>query len=98
MMMQLPIDECEEWIWQSLNCTKDCSFEYVKDENKEFLIFITNDFFADAKAIEKIRKTTGMGLVQISTHQQGYSELWFGRYNDNWFQVDISLDSKRVRK
>ena len=65
MMMQLPIDECEEWIWQSLNCTKDCSFEYVKDENKEFLIFITNDFFADAKAIEKIRKTTGMGLIQI---------------------------------
>jgi hypothetical protein len=82
MMMQLPIDECEEWIWQSLNCTKDCSFEYVKDENKEFLIFITNDFFADAKAIEKIRKTTGMGLV----HQQGYSQLWFGRYNDSEFQ------------
>jgi hypothetical protein len=66
-MMQLPIDECKEWIWESLNCTKDCSFEYVKDGNKEFLIFITNDFFADAKAIEKIRKTTGMGLVQISS-------------------------------
>ena len=81
-MMQLPIDECEEWILESLNCTRDCSFEYVRDENKEFLIFITNDFFADAKAIEKIRKTTGMGLVQISSHKRGYSQLWFARCND----------------
>ena len=81
VLMQLPIDECEEWIWESLNCTDDCGFEYVKDGNKEFLIFNTNDFFADAKAIEKIRKTTGMLLLQISTHK-GYSQLWFGRYND----------------
>jgi hypothetical protein len=80
--MQLPIDECEEWIWESLNCTDDCGFEYVKDGNKEFLIFNTNDFFADAKAIEKIRKITGMSLLQISTHR-GYSQLWFGRYDDN---------------
>lgn len=95
-MMQLPIDECKEWIWESLNCTKDCSFEYVKDGNKEFLIFITNDFFADAKAIEKIRKTTGMGLVQISTYQQGYSQIWFGRYRDKRCSCDNNGDSQRV--
>jgi hypothetical protein len=97
-MMQLPIDECEEWILESLNCTRDCSFEYVRDENKEFLIFITNDFFADAKAIEKIRKTTGMGLVQIRARQQGYSQLWFGRYNHGEFRGGISLHAKQVSK
>jgi hypothetical protein len=95
-MMQLPIDECEEWILESLNCARDCSFEYVRDENKEFLIFITNDFFADAKAIEKIRKTTGMGLVQIRTRQQGYSQLWFGRYNHSEFRGGTSLHAKQV--
>jgi hypothetical protein len=68
--MQLPIDECQEWIWDSLNSTKDC------------LIFNTTDFSADAKIMERIRKTTGMELVQISTHQ-GYTNLWFGRYIDN---------------
>ncbi len=77
--MQLPIDECEEWIWDTLDCTKDCGFEYIKDGNREFLIFNTNDFFADAKALEKIRTTTGMELVQMSTHN-GYTQLWFGRY------------------
>ncbi len=46
--MQLPIDECEEWIWDTLDSTKDCGFEYIKDGNKEFLIFNTNDFFADS--------------------------------------------------
>ena len=79
--MQLPIDECEEWIWDSLNSTKDCGFEYVRDGNKEFLIFNTNDFSADARIMEKIRKTTGMELVQINT-RQGYTHLWFGRYID----------------
>ena len=53
--MQLAIDECEEWIWDTLDSTKDCGFEHIKDGNKEFLIFNTNDFFADAKALEKIR-------------------------------------------
>ena len=48
--MQLPIDECEEWIWDTLDSTKDCGFEYIKDGNKEFLIFNTNDCFADANA------------------------------------------------
>jgi len=76
---QLPIDECEEWIWDTLDSTKDCGFEYIKDGNKEFLIFNTNDFFVDAKALEKIRKITGMELVQMSTHN-GYTKLWFGRY------------------
>jgi hypothetical protein len=76
---QLPIDECEEWIWDTLDCTKDCGFEYIKDGSKEFLIFNTNDFFADAKALERIRKTTGMKLVQMST-RKGHTQLWFGRY------------------
>jgi hypothetical protein len=80
--MQLPIDECEEWIWNTLNSTTDSGFEYLKDGNKEILIFITDDFFADAKTIEKIRKTTGMRLLQISTHH-GNSQLWFGRYDNN---------------
>jgi hypothetical protein len=77
--VQLAIDECEEWIWDTLDSTKDCDFEYIKDGNKEFLIFNTNDFFANAKALEKIRKTTGMELVQMSTHN-GHTQLWFGRY------------------
>ncbi len=77
--MQLPIDECEEWISDTLDCREDCGFEYIKDGNKEFLILNTNDFFADAKALDKIRKTTGMELVQMSTHNR-YSQLWFGRY------------------
>ena len=72
--MQLPIDECEEWIWDTLDCTKDCGFEYIKDGNREFLIFNTNDFFADGKALEKIRKTTRMELVQMSTHN-GYTVM-----------------------
>jgi hypothetical protein len=58
--MQLPIDEGEEWIWDTLDSTKDFGFEYIKDGNKEFLIFNTNDFFAGAKGLEKIKKTTGM--------------------------------------
>ena len=85
--MQLAIDECEEWIQDTLDSTKDCGFEYIKDGNKEFLIFNTNDFFADAKALEKIRKTTGMELVQMSTHN-GYTQLWFGRY---MFQKEIKF-------
>src|SRR5512133_2297970 len=76
--LQLPIDECEEWIWDTLDCTKDCSFEYIKAPDKEFLIFNTDDFFVDAKALEKIKNTTGMVLVQLSTHN-GYTQLWFGR-------------------
>ncbi len=72
--MQLAIDECEEWIWDTLDSTKDCGFGYIKDGNREFLMFNTNDFFADAKALEKIRKTTGMELVQKSTHN-GYYDI-----------------------
>jgi hypothetical protein len=76
--IQLPIDECEELIWDTLNCTKDCGFENVKDGDKEFLIFNANGFFVDARALEKIKKTTGMKLVQMSTHKE--YQLWFGRY------------------
>jgi len=85
--MQLPIDECEEWIWDTLDCTKEYGFEHIKDGNKEFLIFNTNDFFADAKALEKIKKTKGMELVQMSTHN-GHTQLWFGRY---MLQKDIKF-------
>ena len=76
----LPIDECEEWIWDILDSTKDSGFEYVKDEDKEFLIFNTNDFHADTKALYKIRRLTGMRLVQMSTHN-GSTQLWFFRPN-----------------
>jgi hypothetical protein len=74
----LSIDECEEWIWDILDCTKDCGFEHIVDEDKEFLIFNTNDFSADTKALYKIRKITGMRLVQMSTHN-GLTQLWFFR-------------------
>jgi hypothetical protein len=38
--MQLAIDECEEWIWDTLDSTKDCGFEYIKDGTKSFLYLI----------------------------------------------------------
>ena len=47
---QLPIDECEEWIWDILDCTR---FEYISGDGKEFLIPNTNDFYADTKALYK---------------------------------------------
>jgi hypothetical protein len=56
--VQLPIEECEEWIWDTLDCTKDCGFEYIKDDIREFLLFNTNDFVADAEALEKYLDTT----------------------------------------
>jgi hypothetical protein len=74
----LPIDECEEWIWEILDCTKDCGFEYLPDDDKEILIFNTNDFFADIKALEKIKRITGMILVQLSSHNC-QTQLWFCR-------------------
>ncbi|MGB7557031.1 MAG: hypothetical protein WBM37_00805 [Nitrososphaeraceae archaeon] len=74
----LPIDECEEWIRDILDSTKDSSFEYGADEEKEFLIFNTNDFHADTKSLYKIRKITGMRLAQMSTHRR-YTQLWFYR-------------------
>ena len=75
---QLPIDECEEWIWEILDCAKDCGFEYISGEGKEFLILNTNDFYADTKALYKIRRLTGMRLIQMSTHN-GSTQLWFFR-------------------
>jgi hypothetical protein len=74
----LPIDECEEWIWEILDCTKDCGFEYLPDDDKELLIFNTNDFFADIKTLEKIKRITGMTLVQLSSHNC-QTQLWFCR-------------------
>jgi hypothetical protein len=77
---QLPIDECEEWIWNILECNKDCGFEYITGDHKEFLILNTNDFYADTKALYKIRRLTGMRLIQVSTHN-GRTQLWFFRPN-----------------
>ena len=37
----LPIDECEDWIGELLDSTKDSGVEYVADEGKELLIFNT---------------------------------------------------------
>ena len=74
----LPIDECEEWIWDILDSIKDCGFEYIADGDKDFLIFDANDFHADTNALYKIRRITGMRLLQLSTHG-GYSQLWFYR-------------------
>jgi hypothetical protein len=77
---QLPIDECEEWIWDILDCNKDCGFEYISADHKEFLILNTNDFYADTKALYKIRRLTGMRLIQMSAHN-GSTQLWFFRPN-----------------
>ncbi|MFZ0343714.1 MAG: hypothetical protein WAM27_09975 [Nitrososphaeraceae archaeon] len=77
---QLPIDECEEWIWDILDCNKACGFEYIAADHKEFLILNTNDFYADTKALYKIRRLTGMRLIQMSTHN-GSTQLWFFRPN-----------------
>jgi hypothetical protein len=55
--MELPIGECQEWNWDSLDYTKDCGFERIKDGKKEFFIFNTNDFFTDSKTFEKIMRT-----------------------------------------
>ena len=91
--LQLPIDECEEWIWDTLDCRKDCSFEYIKAPDKEFLIFNTEDCFVDAKALEKIKTTTGMVLVQLSTHN-GYTQLWFGRFIAT--KTNMNLDNLKL--
>jgi hypothetical protein len=77
-MSVLPIDECEEWIWDTLESTEDCEFEYISDEKKEFLIFNAKDFIADTKALYKIRRITGMRLVQITAHNC-HTQLWFCR-------------------
>jgi hypothetical protein len=72
------MDECEEWIWHILDCTDHCGFEYICDGDKDILLFNTNDFFADLRALHKIRKITGLVLVQMST-QNGHTQLWFAR-------------------
>jgi hypothetical protein len=74
----LPIDECEEWIWEILDSAKNSSFDYITDEDKEFLILNTNDFHADTRSLYKIRRITGMKLAQMSTHNR-YTQLWFCR-------------------
>jgi hypothetical protein len=76
--MKLPIDECEELIWDALDSSDESSFEYIKDDSKEFLVLDTNDFLADSRALDKINRTTGMTLLQFST-RKCHTHLWFGR-------------------
>jgi hypothetical protein len=62
--MLLSIDECEEWIWYILVSNKDSGFEYLVDDDKEFLIFNTNDFHADPKGLLQDKKVY---RIEIST-------------------------------
>jgi hypothetical protein len=39
-----------------LDCSKDCGFEYISGDGREFLILTTNDFYADTKGFYKIRR------------------------------------------
>ena len=65
----LPIDECEEWICEILDYTKDSHFEYITDEGKDFLIFNTNDFKCRFKGIIQDKKDywNEIGTVQYRT-------------------------------
>jgi hypothetical protein len=76
--MSVPIDECEELIWDALDSSDESSFEYIKDDSNEFLVLNTSDFFADPRALDKIKRTTGMRLVQFNT-RKCYTHLWFMR-------------------
>ena len=80
----LPIDECEEWIWDILDSNKDSGFEYIADGDKEFLIFNTNDFHADTRALYKIRKDY---RYEISTDK--YSKML---YSPLVLSIKISLE------
>ena len=77
--ISLPIDECEEWIWDILDCTRDCGFEYVLDDDKEFLICNTNNFFADIRAFlksEKLREWSWCKLaLTTAKHNCGFAGL-----------------------
>jgi hypothetical protein len=77
---QLPIDECEEWIWNILDCNKHCGFEYITGEGKEFLIVNTNDFCADTKALYKIRRLY-RNEAGTDEYHNGSTQLWFFRPN-----------------
>jgi hypothetical protein len=87
-LSQLPIDECEEWIWDILDCTKDCGFEYISGDGKEFLILNTNDFYADTKALYKIKRLTGMKLMQMSMHN-GNGSGFSGRNIPHGLTIDL---------
>ena len=58
---------------------KKYGVEYISDTDKEFLILDPNDFFADMKASQKIKKITGMILVQISCLRNCHTQLGFAR-------------------
>ena len=71
----LPIDECEEWIWEILNSTKDSSFEYITDEGKDFLIFNTNDFKCRFKGIIQDKKDYWNEIGTVQYPQLLYSAV-----------------------
>jgi hypothetical protein len=73
----LPLDECEKWIWDILPPTKDSGFEYVADEDKNFLSLIQTISMLTQNIIP-VRKITGMRLVHMSTHNIR-TQLWFYR-------------------
>jgi hypothetical protein len=62
-------------------------FWIYKRWNKEFLIFNTNDFFTEAKALEKNQEDYqhGIGLYEYTLWN---TQLWFGRY---MLQKDIKF-------
>jgi hypothetical protein len=77
-LTQLEIDECIDWILNTVEFKKEFSYKYAFGEGWEFLIFSTGEYYLDNKALIKIERTAGMILVQIKT-SAGNTELWFGR-------------------
>jgi hypothetical protein len=53
-------------------------FWIYKRWNKEFLIFNTNDFFAEAKALEKNQEDYQHGIGSYE-YTLWNTQLWFGR-------------------
>jgi len=71
----LAIDECEEWIWHILDCTKDCGFEYISDADKEFLIFNTNDFFCGYESFTEDKENHRHDTCADEYPQLSYSTM-----------------------
>jgi len=76
--VQLEIDECIDWILNTVKFKKELNYKYAFGEGWEFLVFNAREYYLDSKALIKIERTTGMIIVQIKT-SSGNTELWFGR-------------------
>jgi hypothetical protein len=59
----------------------------VTEPNKEFLIFNTNNFFTEAKALEKNQEDYQHGIGSYKATSWN-TQLWFGRC---MLQKDITL-------